>query len=142
MRRLMVALVVALALPLSAFAQEVPADANAVDSDHDSFVKNLAITTGFVGGIVVADLLTGGTLTAPVLGIFGLRTAAPVAVAAAGATLPPAMAEARAAGAVLGEQITGATAARDIAARRDLVRVGILGAGGLMGRWLFLHLFN
>ena len=80
---------------------------------------------------MVADLLTGGTLTAPVLGIFGLRTAAPVAVAAAGAPLSPAVAEARAAGAVLGEQITGATAARDIAARRDLVRVGILGAGAL-----------
>ncbi len=142
MWRLTIVLVVALTLPLSAFAQNLPAEASAAESDHDSFIKNLAITTGFVGGLVVADLLTGGTLTAPVLGLFGLRTAAPVAVAAARAPLSPAVAEARAAGAVLGEQITGATSARDIAARRDLVRVGILGTGALVGRWLVLRLFN
>ena len=135
----LVALVVALMLPLSAFAQSQPATATAADSDTGGAGKTLAITAGVVGGLVVADLLTGGALTTPLLRTVGLRPAAPVA-AAVRAPLSPAIAEARAAGAVLGEQITAATEARDMAARRDLVYAGLLGVGGIAGGWLVSHL--
>ena len=63
-------------------------------------------------------------------------------MAAVRAPLSPAIAEARAAGAVLGEQITAATEARDVAARRDLVYASIIGLGGLAGGWLISHLVH
>ncbi len=125
-------------LPLSAFAQSQPAVASAADSDGGGLGKTLLVTAGVVGGIVVADVLTGGALTGPLLRTVGLRPAAPVAVAVR-APLSPAIAEARAAGAVLGEQITAATEARDMAARQDMVYVGILGLGGVVGGWLVSH---
>ena len=78
----LVALVVALMLPLSAFAQSQPATATAADSDTGGMGKTLAVTAGVVGGLVVADLLTGGALTTPLLRSVGLRPAAPVAIAA------------------------------------------------------------
>ncbi len=136
-----VALVVALTLPLPAFAQGQPADAIPAGSDGGSLVKTLAITGGVIGGLVVADLLSGGSLTAPLLRAVGLRAAAPAAVAVR-APLSPAIAEARAAGAVLGEQITAATEARDAAARSDIIYVGVLGTGALVGGWLLSHLTN
>ena len=136
----LVALVVALMLPLSAFAQSQPAVASAADSDNGGLGKTLLLTAGVVGGVVVADLLTGGSLTGPLLRTVGLRPAAPVAAVAVRAPLSPAIAEARAAGAVLGEQITAATEARDVAARADMVYAGILGVGGVLGGWLVSHL--
>ncbi len=136
-----VALVVALTLPLSAFAQGQPVDEIAAGSAGGGFVKTLAITGGVIGGLVVADLLTGGSLTAPLLRAVGLRAAAPAALAIR-APLSPALAEARAAGAVLGEQITPATEARDAAARSDILYVTVLGTGALVGGWLFSHLTN
>ena len=137
----LVALVVALMLPLSAFAQSQPAVASAADSDNGGLGKTLAVTAGVVGGVVVADLLTGGALTGPLLRTVGLRPALPAAAAAAArAPISPAIAEARAAGAVLGEQITAATEARDVAARADMVYAGILGVGGVLGGWLVSHL--
>lgn len=138
----MLALVAALMLPVSAFAQGQPADAAPAGSDNGSFVKTLAVTGGIVGGLVVADLLTGGALTAPLLRAVGLSAAAPAAAVAVRAPLAPAVVEARAAGAVLGEQITGATVARDVAARSELAYVGILGAGALAGGWLISHFVN
>ena len=135
----LVALVVALMLPLSAFAQSQPAVASAADSDNGGLGKTLLLTAGVVGGVVVADLLTGGSLTGPLLRTVGLRPAAPVAAVAVRAPLSPAIAEARAAGAVLGEQITAATEARDMAARKDMVYAGILGLGGVAGGWLANH---
>ena len=138
MWKTLVALVVALMLPLSAFAQSQPATATAADSDNGGLGKTLALTAGVVGGVVVADLLTGGALTGPLLRTVGLRPALP-AVAAVRAPLSPAVAEARAAGAVLGEQITAATEARDVAARADMVYAGILGLGGIAGGWLVSH---
>ncbi len=142
MRKSIVVLVAACMLPISAFAQAQPADATPAASDDGSFVKTLAITGGVVGGLVIADLLTGGALTAPLLRAVGLRAAAPAAAVAVRAPLAPAVAEARAAGAVLGEQITGATEARDAAARSDLAYVGILGGGALIGGWLISHIVN
>jgi hypothetical protein len=137
MRKSIVVLVAACMLPVAAFAQAQPAEPAA---DNGSFTKTLAITGGVVGGLVIADLLTGGALTAPLLRAVGLRAAAPAAAAVARAPLTPAVAEARAAGAVLGEQITGATEVRDAAARSDLAYVGILGGGALIGGWLISHL--
>jgi hypothetical protein len=138
MRKFLFAVMVAL-LPVSAFAQTQPAQPAAVaDSDGGGYGRTLAITAGVVGGLVVVDLLTGGSLTSSLLTTVGLRQAAPVVVARV--PLSPAIAEARAAGAVLGEQITGATEARDIAARRDMLYAGALGAGALAGGLLVSHL--
>lgn len=139
MSKATIALVIALMLPLPALAQEPPSDTNAAGSDKGSFVKTLAITGGVVGGLVIADLLTGGALTTPLLRAVGLRAAAPAAAVAVQAPLSPAVAEARAAGAVLGEQITGATYARDSAARSDLAYFGILSVGAVAGGWLVSH---
>ena len=133
----LVALVVALMLPLSAFAQNQPATATAAD-DNGGLGKTIAMTVGVVGGVVVADLLTGGSLTGPLLRTVGLRPALPAGTVAR-AAISPAVAEARAAGAVLGEQITGATEARDMAARADRVYAAILGLGGIAGGWLVSH---
>jgi hypothetical protein len=122
-------------MPFSAFAQTQPAQPTAADSDG-SLGRTLAITAGVVGGVVVADLLTGGALTGSLLTTVGLR---PVPAAVARAPLTPAIAEARAAGAVLGEQILAATEARDAAARKDMIYAGVLGLGGLLGGWLVGH---
>ena len=136
-----VALVVALSLPLSAFAQGQPADTAPAAAETGGTVKTLAITAGVISGLVVADLLTGGALTGPLLRAVGLG-ASPAAAVAVRAPISPAVAEARAAGAVLGEQITAATEIRDSAARSDLAYVGILGGSALVGGWLFSHLAN
>ncbi|MEI6560050.1 MAG: hypothetical protein WCO00_16755 [Rhodospirillaceae bacterium] len=135
----LVALVVALMLPLTAFAQSQPAVATAAESDTGGIGRTVALTAGILGGVVVADLLTGGALTYPLLRSVGLRPALPAA-ALVRAPISPAVAEARAAGAVLGEQITAATEARDMAARKDMIYAGVLGAGGLVGGWLASHL--
>jgi len=133
MWKFVVAVLVAL-LPFSAFAQNQPAMPTDGDAGGSGLGKTLAITAGVVGGVVVADILTGGSLTGPLLTTVGLRRAAPVAVgAAARAPISPAIAEARAAGAVLGEQILGATEARDAAARKDMLYAGIIGLGGILG---------
>ncbi len=138
MWKFLAAVMVAL-LPLSAFAQNQPVAATATEADADGGLgTTLAITAGVVGGVVVADLLTGGGLTYPLLSAVGLRAAAPATVAAA-PVMTPAILEARQAGAVLGEMITPATEARDVAARRDLGMAAILTVGGLAGGWLVSH---
>lgn len=141
MRKSVVALAVVLTLPVSALAQGQPAEASpaAAAAVGGGYGKAILVTTGIVGGLVVADILSGGTLTAPILGAFGRGAAAPVATRV---PLSPAIAEARAAGAVLGEQITPATYARDVAARADMLYVGILGLGALAGGWLFSQFTN
>ncbi|MEI6985119.1 MAG: hypothetical protein WCK65_03235 [Rhodospirillaceae bacterium] len=120
-------------LPISAFAQSQPAQQTAADADAGGLGRTLVLTAGVIGGVVVADILTGGTLTGPLLSAVGLRPAAPIAAAAVRAPLSPAIAEARAAGAVLGEQILAATEARDIAARKDMLYAAVIGMGGLAG---------
>lgn len=139
MLKFLVAVMVAL-LPLSAFAQNQPALPSVADADAGGGLgKTLVVTAGVVGGVIVADLLTGGALTGPLLSTVGLRGAAPAAAVAARAPLSPAIAEARAAGAVLGEQILGATEARDAAARRDMLYAGVVGLGGIVGGLLANH---
>ena len=138
MWKILAAVMVAL-LPLSAFAQNQPAQSTTAEAAVDSGLgQTLAITAGVVGGVIVVDLLTGGSLTYPLLSAVGLRQAAPAAVAAA-PVFTPAIVEARQAGAVLGEMITPATEARDAAARRDIGYAALLGLGGLAGGWLVSH---
>ena len=135
----MVSLAAALMLPLGAAAQTAapsPQLAVAAEADSDGSTRTLLIVAGVISGIVVADLLSGGTLTAPILTAVGLRAAPPVVAAA---PISPAMLEARAAGVVLGEQITAATAARDAAARRDLAKLGALALGAIGGGWLISY---
>ena len=134
MWKFLVAVMVAL-LPLSAFAQNQPATAEADGGSG----KTLAVVAGVVGGVVVADLLTGGSLTYPLLTAVGLREAAPVAAAAAAPVMTPAILEARQAGAVLGEMIVPATEARDVAARRDMLTAAAWLGGGILGGWLIGH---
>ncbi len=136
------AVAVVAALPFQAMAQTEPPQSAAPAEDRGgSFGKTVAITLGIVGGVVAADLLIGGSLTGPILEGLGLRAATVPAAAAAGpVVLTPAVQEARAAGAVIGELITPATRARDVAARRDVARVVSLGLGGIIGGWLASHL--
>jgi len=65
------------------------------------------------------DLLVGGAVTAPVASVMN-----------------PAIQEARAAGAVFGEQIAAATEIRDAEARAAMVYTLLLGTGALLGGWL------
>ncbi len=139
MWKFLAAVMVAL-LPLSAFAQNQPAQPAAEADASSGLGSTLAVTAGVVGGVVVADLLTGGGLTYSVLSAVGLRAAPAVAAASAVPVMTPALIEARQAGAVLGEMITPATEARDLAARRDLGFAAILAVGGLAGGWLVSHL--
>ena len=136
MKRYLLAAIIALS-PVSAFAQSQPVATDV--SDQGGYGKSLAITAGIVGGIALADLLSGGFLTGPLLVATGFRQAAPAVAASAPRVLSPAIQEARAAGAVVGEMITGATQARDAAARRDVFRVLGLGLGGLIGGWFTSH---
>ena len=137
MRKFLVALLLAL-MPFQAFAQNQPVRATAAEAESNGgMFKTLAITAGVITGVVVADVLTGGALTTPVLRTVGLAaTPAAAAGAAAAPTYSPAVLEARAAGAVLGEMITPATALRDAAARADMLYVGALAAGAAAGGWL------
>jgi hypothetical protein len=136
MRKILVAVLLGL-LPLQAHAQNQPAAPTAVEAESGGGAfKTLAVTAGVITGVVVADLLTGGTLTTPILQTLGV-VARPAAVAAPVArTLPPAVLEARNAGAVLGEMIVPATALRDAAARADMLFVSTLALGGVVGGWL------
>ena len=140
MRKIIVALVVALLLPVCASAQTPPAEPAPPASFLAGYGKAIIITTGVIGGLLVADLVTGGSLTGPLLTAVGLRAAPPVM--AGRPPLSAALLEARAAGVVLGEQITGATYARDEAARRDILYVTVLGIGALAGGYLVSQFTN
>jgi len=133
MWKFLAAFVVAL-LPVSAFAQSQLAQATANETDNS--VATLEVAAGVVGGVIIADLLTGGALTYPVLSAIGLRQAAPAAAVAAAPVMTPALMEARQAGAVLGETIIPATQLRDAAARREIGYAAALVAGGALGGWL------
>lgn len=136
MRKVVLALALALLLPLQAHAQTQPM----AGAESGGWGKTLVVTVGVLAGVAAVDLLTGGALTGPLLTSVGLRSA-PRAVVAAGPTvLPPAVIEARNAGAVLGEQIVGATAIRDAAARVDMLWAAALAAGGVAGGYLINRL--
>jgi hypothetical protein len=79
----------------------------------------LWVSAGVVGGVILVDLLVGGAVTAPVVSVMN-----------------PAIQEARAAGAVFGEQIAAATEIRDAEARSAMLYTFLIGAGALAGGWL------
>lgn len=114
MRKLLFAALFAL-LPLAGFARNVPS----TPTPNHSLRNILLISAGMVVGAVVADLLIGSALTVPTTTV-----------------VTPAVQEASAAGAVFGDQVAAATAARDAKARADVIYVLVLGAGALMGGWL------
>jgi len=149
MRTCLAALMFCLTIsPAWAQTQPAPVAAPAADAAADgvNWLKIAAVSIGAVSGLVAIDLLTGGTLTAPVVASFSRTTAAATATTAAATTTgstaltvaaapaySPAVLEARAAGAVLGEMILPATNIRDQAARADLLWVAALGIGALGG---------
>lgn len=91
--------------------------------------RGLVTTLGVVGGVIIADLFMGGSLTSSLIG-WGATT---TAVIKGPIIYPPEILNARAAGAVLGEMITPATNLRDVAARQDMIYALMLGAGGTIG---------
>ena len=127
-------LVLVLGLSLAAgpvLAQPQPMDTAAKPAPGSSGLdRTLAIGTGVVAGVLLADLLMGGAIVRPLLGLSE-------AAAATGSKLytPAQVGEYRAAGAVIGEGITAATEARDVPARADLLRSVVLVLGGVAG-WL------
>ncbi|CAK0744208.1 conserved exported hypothetical protein [Gammaproteobacteria bacterium] len=119
-------------LPLIAHAESPsvttapPAAAPTEEVATGSAWRTVAAGLGVVGGVIVADLFMGGSLTASLVGWGSTATAAPVVYS-------PEVLGARAAGAVLGEMITPATHLRDAAARRDMFYTLVLGVGGVVG---------
>jgi hypothetical protein len=110
----------------AAFAQTQGSDA-AVAPESSGLASPLLIGAGIVGGVVVADLLTGGTLTGPLFR--GAETAAPRMFT------PLQTREMTSAGALIGEAIAPATALRDQASRAEIWRLLALAGGGVLG-WL------
>jgi len=98
----------------------------ASNPDETTTWKTVMTSLGVVGGVIVADLFMGGSLTSSLIG-WGAN------VAPASVVYSPEVLSARAAGAVLGEMITPATNLRDVAARRDMFYVFMLGVGGAVG---------
>ena len=126
---------IVLTLSFSASAQTQPTAAVEPARPGISTCGVVAITLGAIGGVVVADLLMGGALTGPLLTAAGLRPAAPMVAAAAGpGRIAQAIAATRAAGSVVRARAT--VAAREIAARVDLLYAGLLGIGGVVGGWI------
>lgn len=128
MRKILVAVMICLMTSVS-YAQTQPAPSEAASGSFDLW-KTLAIGVGVIGGIVVVDLLTGGTLTSAVI------PTGVTPVAAGPVVYPPEVLEARAAGAVLGEMITPATSIRDTAARADMLWTAALAVGAVAGGYL------
>ncbi len=105
----------------AAFAQTKGSD----DVGSSQGVSPLLVGAGVVGGVVVADLLTGGALTGPLFR--GAQTAAQPMFSAVQTR------EMTSAGALIGEAIAPATARRDVASRAEMWRLlGLIG-GGILG---------
>jgi hypothetical protein len=81
-----------------------------------------------MGGVIVADLFMGGSLTSSLFS-WGSSTA----VATGPVIYSPEVLSAHRAGAVLGEMITPATSIRDAAAIQDMFYTLVLGVGGALG---------
>ncbi|CAK0749889.1 conserved membrane hypothetical protein [uncultured Gammaproteobacteria bacterium] len=123
MRKLLIAALVTL-LPMNAFAQTQPARPTQPAGAGSN--STLLIVAGAVGGLVVADLLTGGTLVRPLLGLARAVPAAP----------SPAVAAAIAAGAVPGTELMAATAITDRRVVSTMLRFLGLTAGAVAGAYL------
>jgi hypothetical protein len=106
-------------LPLVGQAQEV---AEAKPTGY-SLSNILILSAGAVAGVFLVDFLVGSALTVPTASV-----------------MTPAVQEASAAGAVFGDQVAAATAARDAKARADVVYAVLLGTGALLGGWIFNQL--
>ncbi|CAK0746497.1 exported hypothetical protein [Gammaproteobacteria bacterium] len=104
-----------------------PVVAPAADRGAGSSAWRTVVTgLGVVGGVIVADIFMGGSLTASLFGWGSTAAAGPVVYS-------PEVLGARAAGAVLGEMITPATHLRDAAARQDMFYTLVLGVGAVAG---------
>lgn len=114
MRKILITAIFIL-FPLAGFAKGAPATATPT-SGLNHF---LWVSAGVVGGIILVDLLVGGAMTEPVI-----------------SAMNPAIQEARAAGAVFGEQIAAATEIRDTEARAAMLYTFLVGAGALLGGWI------
>jgi hypothetical protein len=106
-------------LPLIGQAQEI---AEAKSTGY-SLSNILILSAGAVAGVLLVDFLVGSALTVPTASV-----------------MTPAVQEASAAGAVFGDQVAAATAARDAKARADVVYAVLLGTGALLGGWIFNQL--
>jgi hypothetical protein len=116
MRKVFIAAIFML-VPLAGFAEAAPsADTNTNVSSGISQI--LWISAGVVGGALIVDMLVGGTVTAPIVSM-----------------MHPAIQQARAAGAVFGEQIAAATIIRDNQARAAMAYALLVSAGGILGGW-------
>jgi hypothetical protein len=121
MRKMFLAALFAL-LPVMAVAK----GGTETEGAPDGIRQILWISAGVVAGVVLVDLLFDG-----------VAVAAPVAN-----VVTPAMQEARAAGAVFGEQIAAATGARDAEARADMLYALLVGTGALLGGWVVSHMLR
>lgn len=114
MRKIFFAAVLILS-PLLATATETAT----TESNDAGLSRMVWISVGVVAGVVIADLLMGGMITAPIVSM-----------------ADPVMQEARAAGAVFGEQVTAATQIRDSQARASMMYAVLIGSGAILGGWL------
>lgn len=102
-------------------AQEISANTEQYDN---GLSRILWVSAGVVAGVLVVDFLMGGAVTAPIVSM-----------------TDPVMQEARAAGAVFGEQVAAATNIRDAQARSTMVYSLLVGSGAILGGWLMDKLF-
>lgn len=118
MRKLLI-IAIFISFPLAGFAKGAP---DIEPSANSGLSRILWISAGVIGGVVLADFLLGGVASAPVISM-----------------MHPAMQQARAAGAVFGDQIAAATIIRDNQARAAMTYAFLLGAGALLGGWAVNH---
>ncbi|KOR30036.1 hypothetical protein TI03_00630 [Achromatium sp. WMS1] len=114
MRKILIAAVFVL-FPLAGFAK----DASSTETHVNGLSRILWVSAGVIGGVILVDMLVGGAMTAPVVSM-----------------MHPAVQQARAAGAVFGEQIAAATEIRDAEARASMAYAFLIGTGALLGGWL------
>lgn len=115
MRRFFVAALLVL-LPFTGMAQT----AQSTESSGYNLRNIVLLSAGVVAGVLIVDYIFGSALTVP-----------------AASVMTPAIEEAGAAGAVFGDQVAAATAARDAKARADVVYGLLLGTGAIFGGWIF-----
>jgi len=108
---------------LTIFPLVSQAQAPKAKSSGYSLTNIIILSAGAVAGAFLVDYLVGSYLTVP-----------------AASVMTPAVQEAAAAGAVFGDQVAAATAARDAKARADVIYAVSLGVGALIGGWIFNQL--
>ena len=125
---------VMIVLSVPAFAQTQATDQQKQSAPAGMSLGSVLMTgLGVVGGVLLTDYALGGNLAVRLVGL------APV-MPSGYLTSDPVFAETRQAGAVVGERIAAATAARDVPARMDLVRGMAVIGSGLLGGLAVLNL--